>query len=108
MPRPPQRSDTFVFTGEITSTGSRKTQPHERNDYLYTVDELEPWVDRVKEVAVKVKDTYQVTDNHYLVKQQVNALEISSILKGKQVLAPQTLVAKYPELDGFVRSNTRQ
>jgi uncharacterized protein YecE (DUF72 family) len=82
---------------------AEKSQPHERYDYLYTVDELEPWVDRVKTVAAKAKDTYAVTNNHYVGKATVNALEMSSILKGEPVPAPQTLVEKYPELDGFVR-----
>jgi uncharacterized protein YecE (DUF72 family) len=59
----------------------------------------------VKQVAGKVKDTYVVTNNHHLGKATVNALEISSILKGEPVAAPQTLVAEYPELDGFVRAD---
>jgi uncharacterized protein YecE (DUF72 family) len=82
---------------------AENAQPHERYDYLYTVDELEPWVDRVKKVASKVKDTYAVTNNHYLGKATVNALEIVSLLKGEPVPAPKILVEKYPELDGFVR-----
>ncbi len=82
---------------------AENAQPHERYDYLYTVDELEPWVDRIKKVAAKVKDTYAVTNNHYIGKATVNALEIASILRGEPVQAPQTLIEKYPELDGFVR-----
>jgi uncharacterized protein YecE (DUF72 family) len=54
-------------------------------------------------VAAKAKDTYAVTNNHYVGKATVNALEMSSILKGQPVPAPQTLVEKYPELDAFVR-----
>lgn len=81
---------------------SENAQSHERYDYLYTVEELEPWVDRVKTVAARTKDTYAVTNNHYVGKATVNALEIASLLKGAPVDAPPSLVQHYPELEGFV------
>ena len=64
---------------------AENAQSHERYDYLYTIDELEPWVDRVKTVAAKSKDTYAVTNNHYVGKAAVNALETASLLKGEPV-----------------------
>ncbi len=73
----------------------------ERYDYLYSVTELEPWLDRIKAVEHGTKDTYVVTNNHYLGKAVVNGLEISSILKGKPVSAPASLVEHYPELQEF-------
>jgi len=75
--------------------------PGERYDYLYSFDELDPWLDRVKTVETAARDTYVVTNNHYLGKAVVNALEISSILKGEPVEAPATLVERYPELRQF-------
>lgn len=75
----------------------------ERYDYLYSVNELDPWVDRIKAVEHAAKDTYVVTNNHYLGKAVVNALEISSILKSEPVAAPASLVERYPELRDFVR-----
>src|SRR3954451_5917959 len=74
---------------------AENAQSHERYDYLYTVDELEPWVDRVKTVAAKSKDTYAVTNNHYLGKAAVNALEMASLLSGEPVKAPPQLVEQY-------------
>jgi uncharacterized protein YecE (DUF72 family) len=74
----------------------------ERYDYLYSVNELEPWLDRIKTVEHAAKETYVVTNNHYLGKAVVNALEISSILRGNPVDAPASLVAHYPELQEFV------
>ena len=53
----------------------------ERYDYLYSVAELDPWIDRIKTVEHSAKDTYVVTNNHYIGKAVVNAFEISSILK---------------------------
>lgn len=73
----------------------------ERYDYLYSVTELEPWLNRIKAVEHGTKDTYVVTNNHYLGKAVVNGLEISSILKGKPVSAPPSLVEHYPELQEF-------
>ncbi|MDQ2774554.1 MAG: DUF72 domain-containing protein [Acidobacteriota bacterium] len=88
--------------GVITSTGSRKRPlPHERYDYLYPVNELDPWIDRIKAVAQGSTDTYAISNNHYLGKAAVNALEISSILKGQSVPAPPELVTHYPVLKEF-------
>jgi uncharacterized protein YecE (DUF72 family) len=75
----------------------------ERYDYLYPVRELEPWLDRIKTIEHETQDTYVVTNNHYLGKAVVNAIEISSILKGEPVAAPQPLIDRYPELKDFAR-----
>jgi uncharacterized protein YecE (DUF72 family) len=78
----------------------------ERYDYLYPVKELEPWVDRVRDVASKTKETYVMSNNHNLGKAAVNALELSSILDGEPVSAPPILIQQYPELAGFVRADS--
>ena len=46
----------------------------ERYDYLYSLPELEPWLDRIKTVERAAEDTYVVTNNHYLGKGVVNAV----------------------------------
>jgi uncharacterized protein YecE (DUF72 family) len=73
----------------------------ERYDYLYSVEELDSWLDRVKAVEHTTTDLYVVTNNHYLGKAVVNALEISSILHGQPVPVPPPLLAHYPELQDF-------
>jgi uncharacterized protein YecE (DUF72 family) len=78
----------------------------ERYDYLYPVKELEPWVDRVRDVASKTKETYVMSNNHNLGKAAVNALELSSLLDGEPVSAPPILIQQYPELAGFVRADS--
>ncbi|MGH9425756.1 MAG: DUF72 domain-containing protein, partial [Terriglobia bacterium] len=70
----------------------------ERYDYLYSADELEPWIVRIKEVAKQVKETYVITNNHFLGKAAVNALEIKSTLEERRVPAPLPLFEKYPRL----------
>lgn len=80
---------------------AENAQPHERYDYLYKVEEIEPWIDRVKAVARRTKDSYVMTNNHYLGKATANALEIKSLLLGHAVPAPAQLVQRYPELREF-------
>lgn len=75
----------------------------ERYDYLYSVDELEPWVDRVKDIARRTRDLYVVSNNHNIGKAPANALQLTSILKGEPVPAPAILMQHYPQLEGFVR-----
>ena len=73
----------------------------ERYDYLYSPEELDPWLDRIKVVEQATDDTYVVTNNHYLGKAVVNAIEISSILKGEPLPVPPELLKRYPELRNF-------
>ncbi len=80
---------------------AENAQSHERYDYLYKVQELDPWIDRVKAVARQTKDSYVMSNNHYLGKATVNALEIKSLLLGGPVAAPPQLVEHYPELKEF-------
>lgn len=80
---------------------SKTALSHERYDYLYTVEELEPWVDRIKDVARKTKNTYAVSNNHHVGKAVTNALEIGALLSGKPVSVPASLVAHYPEMKRF-------
>ena len=70
----------------------------DRYNYLYSVEELDPWIDRIKEIAGRTRETYVITNNHFESKAGVNALELKSMLSGKRVLAPPTLIKKYPEL----------
>ena len=70
----------------------------ERYNYLYSADELEPWIARIKEVARQTKETYVITNNHFLGKAVVNALEIKSTLEERRVPAPLPLFNKYPRL----------
>ena len=71
----------------------------ERYNYLYSLDELEPWIVRIREVGKQSKETYVISNNHFLGKAVVNALEIKSTLEGKRVRAPLPLFQKYPQLE---------
>ncbi len=75
-----------------------KAPRDDRYNYLYTVDQLEPWIDRIKEIAQKTKETYVITNNHFRGQAVVNALEMKSFVEEKKTLAPAQLVKEYPEL----------
>jgi len=71
---------------------------NDRYDYLYSVEELEPWVDRINTVARHAEDTYVVTNNHNLGKAVVNAFELTAFVLGRPVHAPEHLASHYPVL----------
>jgi uncharacterized protein YecE (DUF72 family) len=75
-----------------------KAPRDDRYNYLYSLDELEPWITRIKEVAEKTRESYVITNNHFRGQAVVNALEIKSTLAEKLVPAPAPLFQKYPNL----------
>jgi uncharacterized protein YecE (DUF72 family) len=75
-----------------------KAAPAERYNYLYSLDELQPWITRIKEVAAQTKETYVITNNHFRGKAVVNAIEIKATLDERRVPAPAPLLAEYPRL----------
>jgi uncharacterized protein YecE (DUF72 family) len=77
---------------------------NDRYNYLYSENELEGWKERIASVAQRAQSTYVITNNHFESKAGVNALELKSMLTEKRVLAPPTLIKKYPELRKFADS----
>ena len=75
--------------------------PSERYNYLYSEEELEPWVKRIEHVAETAKTTFVVTNNHFQAKGIVNALQLIHLLTGNKVKVPDTLRAHYPQLDAI-------
>ncbi len=72
---------------------------HERYNYLYSSEELTPWVDRIHTEGEHTRKVFAVTNNHYLGKGVVNALQLISMLKGAKVNVPDSLRQHYPELE---------
>ena len=70
----------------------------ERYDYLYTLDELDSWLKRIKDVAKETRESYVITNNHFRGQAVVNALEIEAAVKEKPVPAPEPLFKVYPRL----------
>lgn len=67
-----------------------------------------PRVERAKIVSKQAKDTYVVTNNHFLGKAVVNALELASFLSERPVQAPDQLVQHYPVLKQIAAEKAAQ
>jgi uncharacterized protein YecE (DUF72 family) len=77
---------------------------NQRYNYLYSADELRPWVERIRQISGRptIRELYAVTNNHNLGKAPANAGMILSMLAGEKVRLPAGLVARYrQELQAF-------
>ena len=82
-------------------------QPFERYDYLYSMEELDPWIRRIEELAGAVEQVVVIANNHYRGKGPANGLMMKSTLERRKVKAPSTLVEAYPALEGRVIASRR-
>jgi uncharacterized protein YecE (DUF72 family) len=78
-----------------------ETPQHERYNYLYSAEELTPWTNRIHTIAKRTHNTFVITNNHYLGKAVVNALQLISLLKAAKVSVPDPLRLRYPELESI-------
>ena len=87
--RPPSRplkSATCGLHGRNYQDWFREKAPRDdRYNYLYSLDEFEPWITRIKEIAAKTKESYVITNNHFRGQAVVNALEIKATLNEERV-----------------------
>ena len=67
----------------------------ERYNYLYSAQELEPWVERIERMAKK-RDTYVITNNHFRGQAILNAGDLKESL-GQDATLPPQLKQAYPE-----------
>lgn len=67
----------------------------ERYNYLYSKEELKPWVERIGKMATN-KDTYVITNNHFRGQAVVNAAELKQAL-GQGGNVPPQLIEAYPD-----------
>jgi uncharacterized protein YecE (DUF72 family) len=72
---------------------------YERYNYLYSTEELVPWAERIEKLAERASDVFVVTNNHYLGKGVVNALQLISLINKSKVSVPEPLRQRYPELE---------
>jgi uncharacterized protein YecE (DUF72 family) len=70
----------------------------DRYNYLYKTNELEGWVEKIKTVSDKAKETFVITNNHPAGRAAVNALELINLLTHQKLKVPEALALKYPEL----------
>ena len=76
-----------------------KAPRDERYNYLYSLDELDPWLTRIKQVSKQTRETYVITNNHFRGQAVVNALEIKAALTEERVPGPEPLFEHYSRLE---------
>ena len=85
----------------------------ERYNYLYSEEELDPWIDRLRgaEEGLSRRDTggasskgvYAILNNHFRGQAVANALEIENRLSGRLFTAPESLRQTYPRVAAISR-----
>ena len=70
----------------------------ERYNYLYSTEELEEWVKRIKDLAKKGEKVYVISNNHYRGQALANALQLKNMITGEKISIPPLLLEHYPVL----------
>jgi uncharacterized protein YecE (DUF72 family) len=74
----------------------------ERYNYLYTKEELEDWIKRIKELGNQSKKVLVITNNHYRGQALANALQIKNMITNEKLDIPFLLLKQYPVLKEIV------
>jgi uncharacterized protein YecE (DUF72 family) len=76
----------------------------DRYNYLYSQDELEDWVQRIKELGTKSSQVYIITNNHYRGQALANALQLKNMITGEKLDIPELLLKQYPVLEDILKN----
>lgn len=76
-----------------------------RYDYLYSEDELKPWLQKLASIRKRAQEIYAITNNHYRGQAVVNAFELQAGLGMPVPPLPKHLVDEYPRLKGLFARN---
>jgi len=68
----------------------------DRYDYLYSEEELKPWLEKINQIRQAADEVYVITNNHYRGQAVVNAFEIAQALGLASLEPPPDLVRHYP------------
>lgn len=107
-------ADWFRSTvSQDTPAASRAASLASRNakfDYLYDLDELMPWADRISQInaLAAVNEVFVVTNNHYLGQAVANLLQLRSLVTKQRVEVPPDALAAYPDALGPFATNPIQ
>jgi uncharacterized protein YecE (DUF72 family) len=85
-----------------------ETPSHERYNYLYSEEELNPWAERIRRVAEHAQTTFVITNNHFEAKGVVNALQLIHMLTGNKVRVPEQLRHHYPQLESIANAPAQE
>ena len=70
----------------------------ERYNYLYTAQELEDWIQKIKELGSQSQKVFVITNNHYRGQALANALQIKNMITNEKLEIPFSLIEQYPIL----------
>ena len=76
----------------------------QRYNYLYSEEELEPWLERIRTVEGNASSIYTILNNHPEAKALVNAFQIIHGLTGENLEIPQDMIERYPVLEQIASS----
>jgi len=82
----------------------RDADRNDRYNYLYSTEELEPWLKKIDRIRKMVDELYVITNNHYRGQAVVNALEIQGRLGLNRAPCPESLIQAYPRLAALSQS----
>ncbi len=77
---------------------NEKSGRDERYDYLYSPEELAPWIERARRMAEKASDVYVIANNHFRGQAVCNAIMFKASIEGRPVRGPAQLFEHFPEL----------
>jgi len=75
----------------------------ERYNYLYTKEELEDWIKRIKDLGRQSSKVFVITNNHYRGQALANALQIKNMITNEKLEIPYLLLDRYPVLKEMVK-----
>ena len=75
----------------------------ERYNYLYTKEELEDWIKRIKDLGRQSSKVFVITNNHYRGQALANALQIKNMITNEKLEIPYLLLDQYPVLKEMVK-----
>jgi uncharacterized protein YecE (DUF72 family) len=82
---------------------NEKAGRDERYNYLYSTDELEDWIERIKELGNKSNKVFVITNNHYQGQAMANALQIKNMITQEKLDIPFDLLKQYPALRDIIK-----
>jgi uncharacterized protein YecE (DUF72 family) len=75
----------------------------ERYNYLYARDELQEWIQRIRQLGANSEKVFVITNNHYRGQAMANALQIKNMITEEKLEIPLTLLKTYPVLEEIVK-----
>jgi uncharacterized protein YecE (DUF72 family) len=79
----------------------------QRYNYLYSDEELEPWMERIRKLEGNASAIYTILNNHPDAKALVNAFQIVHGLNGKKLDIPEGMIERYPVLERIASSRSK-